>query len=111
MQAACSPVVLKLLTKGVRQPSESANLHPYSEANRTRNVCFVAIERNTKLILNFTLGRRTQQTTDTFIEGLRDAIEPRGRFQITTDGFIPYISASTTTLGHRVDFARLTTQV
>ncbi len=68
--------------------------------------CFVAIERNTKLILNFTLGRRTQETTDTFIEGLRDAIAP-GRFQITTDGFIPYISAITTTLGHRVDFARL----
>ena len=70
--------------------------------------CFVAIERNTKLILNFTLGRRTQQTTDTFIDGLRDAIEPHGRFEITTDGFIPYISAITTTLGHRVDFARLT---
>jgi transposase-like protein/IS1 family transposase len=68
--------------------------------------CFVAIERNTKLVLNFTLGRRSQETTDVFIEGLRDAIAP-GRFQITTDGFLPYISAITTTLGHRVDFARL----
>src|SRR6476646_9759615 len=29
--------------------------------------CFVAIERNTKLVLNFALGRRNQATTDTFI--------------------------------------------
>ena len=69
--------------------------------------CFVAIERNTKLVLNFALGRRNQQTTDAFIEGLRDTVKPGHRFQITTDGFVPYISAITTTLGHTVDFARL----
>mgnify|MGYP001795753730 CR=1 FL=1 len=38
--------------------------------------CFVAIERNTKLILNFSLGRRVQKTTDAFIEGLRDSLKP-----------------------------------
>jgi hypothetical protein len=42
-----------------------------------------------------------------FIEGLRDAIRPTGNFQITTDGFSPYRTAITTTLGHRVDFAML----
>src|ERR1039458_6070085 len=31
--------------------------------------CFVAIERYTKLVLNFALGRRSQATTDAFIEG------------------------------------------
>jgi transposase-like protein len=35
--------------------------------------CFVAIERRTKLVLNFALGRRSQATTDAFIEGLRAA--------------------------------------
>src|ERR1700730_12633148 len=30
--------------------------------------CFVAIERNTKLVLNFALGRRTTATTQVFIE-------------------------------------------
>jgi transposase-like protein/IS1 family transposase len=69
--------------------------------------CFVAVERNTKLVLNFSLGKRNQKTTDVFIEGLRDALEPRHRFQITTDGFRPYVSAISTTLGHRVDFAQL----
>ena len=48
--------------------------------------CFVAIERTTKLVLNFALGRRTQETTDTFIEGLRAATAPQ-RFQLSADGF------------------------
>jgi len=69
--------------------------------------CFVAIERHSKHIINFALGRRNQATTNVFIEGLRDAITPRGRFQITTDGFAPYKTAIPDTLGHRVDFAQL----
>jgi IS1 family transposase len=68
--------------------------------------CFVAIERYSKLVLNFALGRRSQATTDQFIEGLRQATAPQ-RFQITTDGFQPYISAITTTLSDRVDYGML----
>ena len=68
--------------------------------------CFVAIERNSKLILNFALGRRDQATTDQFIEGVRAATAPQ-RFQITTDGFQPYKSAITTTLSDRADFGML----
>ncbi len=67
---------------------------------------FVAIERNTKLVLNIALGKRDQSTTDVFIEGLRLATSP-SRFQITTDGFAPYRSAITTTLHDRCDFAML----
>ena len=69
--------------------------------------CFVALERSSKLVINFALGRRNQATTDVFVEGLRDAIRPTGNFQITTDGFAPYRSAISTTLGDRVDFAQL----
>jgi IS1 family transposase len=68
--------------------------------------CFVAIERYSKLVLNFALGRRSQATTDAFIEGLRAATSPQ-RFQISTDGFKPYISAITTTLSDRCDFAQI----
>ncbi len=38
-----------------------------------------------------------------FIEGLRAATAPQ-RFQITTDGFQPYISAIATTLHDRYDY-------
>jgi len=68
--------------------------------------CFVAMERTTKLVLNFALGRRTQATTDAFIEGLRAATSSQ-RFQISTDGFQPYKSAITTTLSDRCDYARI----
>jgi IS1 family transposase len=68
--------------------------------------CFVAIERHSKLVLNFALGRRSQATTDALIEGLRAATSPQ-RFQISTDGFNPYVSAITTTLSDRCDFGQL----
>jgi hypothetical protein len=68
--------------------------------------CYVAMERHSKLVLNFALGRRNQATTDIFIEGLRHATAPgQARFQITTDGFQPYVSAITTTLSDRCDYA------
>ncbi len=68
---------------------------------------FVAIERHTKLVLNIALGKRDQQTTNAFVEGIRHATA-RGQFQITTDGFAPYRSAITTTLHDRLTgFAQL----
>jgi IS1 family transposase len=67
---------------------------------------FVAIERHTKLVLAFHLGRRDRHSTDTFIGKLRDATADK-RFQLTTDGFRPYIDAVDTALIDRVDFAQL----
>ena len=68
--------------------------------------CFVAMESGSKLVLNFALGKRNQATTDIFIEGLRHATA-HSRFQITTDGFAPYVPAIVNTLEDRVDFAQL----
>jgi transposase-like protein/IS1 family transposase len=68
--------------------------------------CFVAIERHSKIVLNFALGKRDQTTTDVFIEGLRGATASQG-FQITTDGFAPYRNAIPNTLEDRCDFAQL----
>jgi IS1 family transposase len=67
---------------------------------------FVGIERHSKLVLNIAIGKRDQQTTDVFIEGIRHATA-RGRFQVTTDGFAPYKSAISNTLHDRCDFAQL----
>ncbi len=68
--------------------------------------CFVAIERHTKLVLNFALGRRDTATTQIFVEGLRQATSHH-RFQITCDAFRPYVNAISDTLGDRVSFAQL----
>jgi transposase-like protein/IS1 family transposase len=68
--------------------------------------CFVAMERNTKLILAHHLGKRNKAATEQFMEKLRDATS-ESRFQFTTDGFKPYVDATHMILGNRVDFAQL----
>jgi len=67
--------------------------------------CFVAIERSTKLVLSWHLGRRSAGDTDVFINKLDQATQ--GHFQVTTDGFSPYRDAIGLTLGGRTDFAQL----
>jgi transposase-like protein len=67
--------------------------------------CFVALERNTKLVLCWHLGRRSVRDTVAFIDKLYAATT--GRFQITTDAFRPYFDAIHTALGDRVDYAQL----
>jgi len=50
--------------------------------------CFVAIERTSKLILAWHLGKRDQADTRTFVCEVERAT--RGRIQLSTDGFKPY---------------------
>ncbi|HEV2881792.1 MAG TPA: IS1 family transposase [Pyrinomonadaceae bacterium] len=66
---------------------------------------FVAIERNTKLVLAWHLGRRGVKDTVEFTEKIERATS--GRFQLTTDGFAAYPDAVSYSLGTRVDFAQL----
>ena len=71
-------------------------------------VSFVAIERHTKLVLNFALGRRDTATTKIFIEGLCAATSARQKFKITADGFQPYSPAICDTLSDRISgYAKL----
>lgn len=66
---------------------------------------WVGIERNTKLILAWHLGERDMVACEAFTEKLHEATQ--GRFQLTTDGFRPYESAVSYSLGTRVDYAML----
>jgi len=67
---------------------------------------FVGIERHSKLVLAWHLGRRTERDTVAFTEKLAAATE--GSFQITTDGFKPYQDAVVLSLGAQgVEFAQL----
>jgi transposase-like protein/IS1 family transposase len=86
---------------------KNKHVRPEDDQNLGDCYTFVAIERTSKLVLNIAMGKRDQQTTNVFIEGLRDAIAP-GRFQITSDGFAPYRNSIPDTFGNRVDFAMLT---
>jgi transposase-like protein/IS1 family transposase len=67
--------------------------------------CFTAIERTTKLIVAWHLGKRSPGDTQDFADNLRRATT--GRFQLTTDGYTPYQRAIPYTFGPRIDFATL----
>lgn len=69
--------------------------------------CFIAMERNTKLVITHYLGKRTGQSTDEFISRLALATAPQRRYQLTSDGFYPYRPAVKAFLRGRVDFAQL----
>jgi IS1 family transposase len=84
----------------------------HKEPDETKNreigdaYCFVAIERYSKLVLAFQLGKRDRIACEDFISKLRWATSEQG-FQVTTDGFQPYIGAIDAGLSDRVDYAQL----
>lgn len=66
---------------------------------------FVGIERESKLVLAYHMGRRTSEDTSRFMAKLSGATS--GRFQLTTDGYAPYPMAVEQHFGARVDFGQL----
>lgn len=66
---------------------------------------FTAIERTSKLMLAFWVGRRTTCDTANFAEVLRAAV--LGRCQMTSDGFPPYEQVIPAVFQEQVDFAQL----
>lgn len=70
--------------------------------------CFIGIERHTKLVLAFELGKRTQVAAENFMGKLATAAQHEGRFQLTSDGWPGYATAVGRKFGHdRVDFGQL----
>jgi len=67
--------------------------------------CFVAIERTSRLILTWHVGKRTAYDAVLFTDKLRHATA--GRFQLSTDGFKPYRTAVPDSFGDTIDFAQL----
>lgn len=67
--------------------------------------CFTAIERDTKLMVAWHLGKRSPEDTQAFARKLQDATN--GRFQLSTDGFTPYRTTMPAVFGARIDFAQL----
>ncbi len=66
---------------------------------------FVAIDRETKLILAHHVSDRSGEACYDFLDKLNSATT--GRFQLTTDGWGGYTNAVPMTFGNRVDFAQL----
>ncbi len=69
--------------------------------------CFVALERYTKMVIAWHLGRRSSEDAHEFSGKLGAATQ--GRFQVTTDGFTPYRTAIPANMP-QADFAQLVKQ-
>ncbi|MCH7729257.1 MAG: hypothetical protein IH991_22665 [Planctomycetes bacterium] len=63
--------------------------------------CFTAIERSTKLLVSWHLGKRSQYDTIQFVHKLDTATA--GQFQVSTDGWGPYGPAIREILRQRAD--------
>lgn len=68
--------------------------------------CFTAIERDTKLLACWHMGRRDEAHTDAFISKLERATT--GHFHISSDGWKSYPTTIKRNLGHRVDHGVMT---
>jgi len=66
---------------------------------------FLALDAETKLIPNYTVGKRDMRTTFEFIFDLQERLTER--VQLTTDGFRPYWDAIEQALGSDIDYASL----
>ena len=67
---------------------------------------FIGLERHTKLVVAWHLGKRNQISTNEFIAKVRKATADRP-FQLSTDGFPCYPPAIDYALTDRVDYAQL----
>lgn len=66
---------------------------------------YVGLDPDTKLVIAFAVGKRDSDTTDRFVQDLRN--RTTGLPQITTDGFRPYLEAVEQAFGNDVHYATL----
>ncbi len=85
------------------------NKGPEEAHNDSIGDCYVwiCLERNTKLVLSYSVGRRTLAHAMELMLKLRRATSPDQRFQLTTDGLRAYVAAVDEMVGDRCDFAQL----
>ncbi len=66
---------------------------------------FTAIERTTKLLVAWHVGKRCPQDTRLFADKLNTATS--GRFQLSSDGYTPYKTAIPAALGNRITYGQI----
>jgi transposase-like protein/IS1 family transposase len=67
--------------------------------------CYTAVERSTKLVVAWHMGKRDEKHTDSFIRKL--AAATTGRFNLASDGWTAYPMAVWQNLENRVDYGML----
>lgn len=66
---------------------------------------FVAIDAETKLVISYEVGKRDSETAISFLSKLRNAVSER--FQLSSDGFTPYMDAVESIWGADIDYGQI----
>jgi transposase-like protein/IS1 family transposase len=92
---------------GMKQ--KTANKQGLDDNEKVGNAyTFTAIESDSKLIVAWHLGRRTEEDTLIFLDKLYNAIDgATNRFQMSTDGFRGYDHTVNEVLGTKADYAQV----
>lgn len=90
---------------GMKQ--KTANKQGKDDAELGNAYTFTAIESNSKLIVAWHLGKRSEQDALIFLEKLYAATEPTKRFQMSTDGFRGYDHTVNEVLGTKADYGQV----
>jgi IS1 family transposase len=69
---------------------------------------FLALDADSRLVISFLSGKRTEQNTQALVQDVRDRVP--GHVQISTDGYKPYMVAVQNAFGSEADYAMLTKQ-
>ena len=69
------------------------------------NYCFIALARKSRLVAAWHLGKRDKSSTVKFIAKVKHAV--KGKTQISTDAYEPYVEAIGKHLGKRASYARI----
>lgn len=76
-----------------------------NDCDRGDQYLFMAIDADTKLIINHIIGKRDAGNALALMEDLKRKVS--GNFQLTTDAFQPYRNVVRYTFGKEIDFAQL----
>ncbi len=79
------------------------NTELIGDEERGDQYAFLALESETKLIVNWHVGKRDRPEAWEFVQGLRDRTQ--GRFQLSSDEFNAYIGGVYNAFGGNVDYA------
>jgi len=66
---------------------------------------WTALDADTKLLISWSVGDRSTETAIGFLDEVRNRLS--GRFQLTSDGYRPYLEAVATVFGDDVDYSQL----
>jgi IS1 family transposase len=101
----CKVIECDELWTFVGKKERKLNINEKIEGRLGDQYIFVALDPETKLVPTFVIGKRDALTTHIFIQKIRDRV--KGRPQITTDGFKPYLAAIEQAFGGDIDYAVL----